>query len=266
MKLTNYLLIVGLVATMILSGCSKDEEDSKDSSKVTAGPPKIEVNGKTTGNIVEIPQNAMNANNGQFSGVAQSVNQVGQFLTMLNNIPTDATSTRDANAAVTYYWTQTQQEGTIEVWYTVEEEGLNYNIEYDIAVTDLVDPEYSFARTTIMSGWVAQNGANGHLVINYSAFTDGNTSFNYTYDWDTNAAGDFHVTADFNIDDTNGYGNIFYEATVFAAGNGEIDYSFTDGTNEILYHYDWNADWTIVNWTYSINGNIEQGMSGQWTA
>jgi len=265
MKLTNYLLIVGLIATMVLSSCSKDEDDSSSTTTPT-GPPKIEVNGKTSGNIVEIPQNAMNANNGQFSGVAQNINQVGMFLDMLNNIPANATTTRDANAAVTYYWTQTQQGSTIEIWYTVEESGANYEIEYDIAVSDLTDPEYSFPRTTIMSGWVAQNGANGHLVLNYAALIDGSTEFNYTYDWDTNAAGDFHVTADFNIGDNGLFADMFYEATVYAAGNGEIDYSYTDGTNEILYHYDWNADWTIVNWSYSINGEIEQSMSGQWTA
>lgn len=265
MKLKKYLLIAGLTSVMMFTSCSKDE-DSNNSPTETAGPPKIEVNGKTTGNIVEIPQNAMNANDGKFAPIAQNVNQVGLFLTRLNSIPENATTTRDANAAVTYYWTETDSEVTVEAWYTVEEAGLNYNIEYDIAVTDLVDPEYSFVRTNVMTGWVVQNGTNGHLVINYSAFTDGNTTFNYTYDWDTNAAGDFHVTAEFNMGEDGMYADMFYEATVFAAGNGEIEYSFTDGTDEFIYYYEWNADWTVINWIYYFNGEVEQSLSGQWTA
>ena len=261
MTIKNYLLITVLVVATIFSSCKKDEEP-----EATSSAPKIEINGKSSGTIVEVPQSAANANNGQFQGVTTNINAVGQFVTLLNSVPENATTSRSTNAATTYNWSASDENGTYEVWYSVEESGSNYNITYELAMTYTNNPEMSFGRTAILSGWIAQNGANGHLVINYAAFTGGDATLNYVYDWDTNAAGDFHVTAEFNMGNTSQYANIHYEATVYADGHGVVDYSYADGTNNIVWHYDWNSNWTIVNWTYTINGSVDQNASGQWTA
>lgn len=264
MKFKNYFLIAGLALAVVVSSCKKDDDDDQNTNTNKA--PKIEMNGQTSGNIVEIPAAAPSESSAeyqQFSSAVGNINQVGSFLTQLNNIPENATVTnRSTNAATTYYWNASDANGTYEVWYTVEEDGNNYNLTYEIAMSNA---QITIPRTTYMEGWVSQDGANGHLVLNINAFTDGTVDYNYTYDWDTNASGDFHVVAHWNVDaGTYGNSDMVYEATVFASGAGQIDYTFTNYNSEsVTYHYDWNADWTVINWSWTIGSDV---TSGQWTA
>ena len=261
MKLTNYLLITGLVIATAFTSCKKDDTDDSPSA---SNAPTISVKGTTNGNIINVPQSAANANNGQFNAAIGNINQIGNFLAMLNNVPESATATaRSTNSTVTYNWSSSDADGSYQIWYTVEEDGSNYNITYEIAVnsTDLTIP-----RTTYMTGWVAQNGLNGHLVFNFDAFTDGNTNYNYTYDWDTNASGDLHVLAHWNINSSTS-SNIIYEATIYAAGNGISDYTYTDTDGQsVAWHYEWKADWSQIMWTYSVNGTVDSSISGVWPA
>lgn len=258
MTLKNYLLIFGLIAVTAFTSCKKDEADEPSG----ADAPKITINGKSSGNIVDVPQNASSANNGQFNSAIGNVNQIGTFLTMLNSVPESAKATsRSTNSTVTYNWSTTDANGSYEVWYTVEEDGNNYNITYEIAISSA---DLTIPRTTYMSGWVAQNGQNGHLVFNFDAFTDGETNFNYTYNWDTNSSGDLHVLAYWNVNSS--YSDIVYEATVYSAGGGTSEYRYTDDETNIVWHYEWNADWSQITWTYTVNGTEDSSMSGQWPA
>jgi hypothetical protein len=262
MKFKNYFLIAGLSLAVMVSSCKKDEDETQDAVKA----PSISMNGTTSGEIVTIPASAPAAatTDAQFSGALNNINQVGTFLQQLNNIPAGATVTnRSTNSATTYYWSTTDADMSYEVWYTVEEDGSNYNLTYEIAMSTA---EMTIPRSTYMTGWVSQNGANGHLVLNFDVFFGGTDDYNYTYDWDTNAAGDFHVIAHWNVNSSDyGIADAVYEATVFATGAGQIDYNYTDSNSQsVIYHYDWNPNWTIVNWYWSINGDT-QG-SGVWNA
>lgn len=263
MTLKNYLLIFGLIVLTAFTSCKKDkEEDTPPAAGLDV--PEISVNATATGNIINVPQNAMYANDGQFSNVVGSVNQIGNFLTALNSVPDNATVTsRSTNSTTMYNWTVTQGDVIVEYWYTIIENGSNYDLTYEFAYTS---PDLTIARNIYISGSVAQDGKNGHLVFNYDAFTDGETTFNYTYDWDTNTAGDLHILAYWNIDDMD-YTNMIYEATVYAVGGGVAEYRYSNLDNDsIVWHYEWNADWSIITWTYTVNGEEDENMSGEWTA
>jgi len=265
MTLKNYLLIFGLTSALVFTSCSKEEETTDDNS----APPKIEVKGSaSSGNIIDLPQNASTANNGQFQGVTSNINTVGQFITLLNSVPENATTDRSTNSGVTYNWSVSNNGITIEYWYTVEENGANYNITYDLAYTSVANPELSFARTTLLTGWIAQNGQAGDLTINYNVLSNtGDFNLNYHYTWNTEANGDLNVVADFNLGADSQTANVHYVAKVYAAGGGYVDYTYTNTNQEsIAWHYEWNADWTVVSWTYTINGSEDTNYSGTWTA
>ena len=260
MTLKNYLVIFGLIVATVFTSCKKDEEEPAASG---SDAPKISVNATTSGEIITVPQNASSANGGQFNSIITNINQIGTFLTALNSVPENAKVTsRSTNSTTTYYWTISDQGGTYEVWYTVVESGENYTLTYDIAANT---PDLTISRTTYISGWVAKNGKNGHLVFNYEAFTGEDGEFNYTYDWNTNSVGDLHILAHWNID-SGIYTDMIYEVTVYADGSGNAEHRYSDSDNNIVWHYEWNADWTVISWTYTVNGEEDREMSGEWNA
>lgn len=260
MKLQNYFLIFGLIIAVLFSGCEKD--DKADPTEITKStPPKIEVNGKATGNIIDVPLNAQEANDNQFQSVASEINQIGTFITKLNDIPAEATTDQINSSTVEYYWLNITNGVTTEVWYLVEESGFNYNLTYDIAISNTNYPDSSITRTNFITGVVSQNGINGDLTFNAGIFSPG---LSYHYAWNTNTLGTLHIEADFILGTLSPYTNIHYEANLYAAGHGEIDYTFTDSEdNDGISHYEWNSSWTIVTFTFSYNGI---NISNTWNA
>ncbi|MBN2669428.1 MAG: hypothetical protein JXR60_09375 [Bacteroidales bacterium] len=264
MKFKNYLLVFGLAVAVGFSSCKKDNDDDNTTSKPA---PKVEMSSNSNGEVISIPANvSTNIQNDQnlyqLSGAVSNINAVGSFLTALNSVPENAEVTnRSTNSSVTYHWTYNFEGGSYEYWYTVEESGVNYNLTYEIAVNS---EDLTIPRTTYIEGWVSQTPGNGHLQFNFDAFTSGTTNYNYVYEWDTNSIGTFHLTVDWNVDDSQYgyYAGMHYVAYVYADGSGQVDYSYTDQNTAYLYHYDWNADWSIIHWSYSINGTQEG--SGTW--
>ncbi len=259
MTLKNYLLPFLFITALVFTSCKKDDDELTG-----ADAPTIEINGVTAGNIIEVPAAAQSANNGQFNSVVSNINQIGLILQQLNNIPANATGTstsnKSTNSSVTYYWSDSNDYGVFEVWYTVEENGANYNLTYEIAIETA---DITIPRTKYMDGWVSQDGQNGNIVFYFEAFTNGETDFNYTYEWNTNTAGDFNVLAYWNIDSM--YSQMEYEATVYADGSGFSEYRYSFGTDSYIQHYEWNSSWTEVTWSYSVNGVIDPSNSGVWT-
>ena len=256
----SYLIIFGLIVATAFTSCKKEDESTPPAE---ADKPVISLNASASGNIIDIPQNALEANNGAFNSVVSNVNQVSAVIAQLNDIPENATTTsRSTNSEVTYNWTFSNSDGMYEIWYTVNESEIKYDVTYEISLT--VDGELTIPRTEYISGWVLKNGKDGYLTYNLQIF---NTSTpNYTFSWDTNLAGDLHVLSTWSNTEDSYYTNIIYETTVYAAGNGETEYKYTSDEDNIVWHYEWNADWSVITWTYSVNGEVDEEQSGEWTA
>jgi len=247
MKFSNILLMSGLSLAILVSSCKKDEEET-----AAATPPKIQMNGKTTGNIVEAPATAQV--DGQMQGYLSQINQAGTFINILNSVPLNAQVTnRSTNSSATYYWTVSSEGATASYWYTVTENGNRYDVVFEIAYAS---PDLNVARSTYIDGWVATNGTSGDLTFHFDAFNSELNNYNYHYTWDTNASGDFHVLAYWNTNSS--YQSLVYEAMVYHDGHGWVEYRYTLDTDNYVFHYDWNADWSSINYSYTINGVQQQ--------
>jgi len=253
------LLYFFTIATICFSSCVKTETD--EPKIISTVPPSIEINGKTSGETVNIPEYTYSINHDHFEAMAKGVNVFEDYLAMLNYIPNNSNITINSETSMSYNWVNTNDSLKAEVWYTIEQiEGQN-NIKYDMAIEYFEDTDRSISRLNIMEGWVINNQS-GHIKANYGLFLDTVGQENFIYEWE-NKDQDFLFTVNYNLEDGELNEDTKYKVQILPDGSGKIDFIITDNPNK-AYHYQWKKDWKEVDWTYTVDNEPLDYLCGQW--
>lgn len=245
--------------SLILNSCIKYETD--EPKTITTIAKCIEINGKTSGKAVEIPEYTYSINQDHFEAMAKGINIFEDYLSMLNYIPVNSNITINSKNSISYNWVNTNDSLSSEVWYTIDKSEGQRKLTYDMAIDYFEYSERSFDRLNIMTGWCGNNKT-GHIKANYGLFMNPKSKENFIYEW-VNLEDDFLFTVNYNLEDGQITEDTKYKVQVFPDGTGKIDFSITNEPNT-AYHYQWINNWEEIDWTYTIDDEIQSALSGQW--